>query len=161
MLATGSEDSAVGTVGSGDFCGRTESSFEGRMTGAAGNRTGGLGGGGAFGVGNSLCTILDQVSIGPVEGVAWMRIRRVVSAKHSLTLVAIRICRHASDKAWNGDGRTSYATHMSIEPSRAACSRISSLVSMTVLVCVQICYRRMAGSRDKRRSRNGRMFQSG
>jgi hypothetical protein len=62
VAATGSEGSAVDRVGSGDFCGRAESSFEGRMTGAAGIRTGGLGGGGAFGVGNSLCTILVQVS---------------------------------------------------------------------------------------------------
>lgn len=52
MLAIDSEDSGVGRVGSSDFCGRTESSFEGRMTGAAGKRSGGLGGDGAFGVGN-------------------------------------------------------------------------------------------------------------
>lgn len=134
MLATGSEDSAVDMVGSGDFCGRTESSFEGRMTGAAGNRTGGLGGGGAFGVGNSLCTILAQVSEGGVQEVIKMRIRRVISVECSPTLVAIRICRHASGNAC--DDGTRDATHMSMEPSRAACSKISSLVNMTVACCV-------------------------
>jgi hypothetical protein len=49
----------IGAVGSGDFGGGAESSFEGRITGAAGSRAGGLGGGGAFGMGNSLWTIFD------------------------------------------------------------------------------------------------------
>lgn len=61
--------SVVGAVGSGDFGGGAESSFEGRITGAAGSRAGGLGGGGAFGMGKSLCTILHQVSEGVVQEV--------------------------------------------------------------------------------------------
>lgn len=143
-VITGSEGSAAGRVGSGDFCGRTESSLEGRMTGAAGIRTGGLGGGGAFGVGKSSCTILGQVSDGGLQEVGGTRIRCVVSAEYSPILVAIRICRrHGSGNACKG-GRTRYATHMSMEPSRAACSSISSLVNMTVVCCIQNCYERIA-----------------
>ena len=47
---------------SGDFGGGAAVSFEGRITGAAGGRMGGLGGGGAFGMGKSLWTISDRVS---------------------------------------------------------------------------------------------------
>lgn len=68
------------------------------------------------------------------RGVAGMRIRRVVSAECSPRLVAIRICRHSSGNACDGAARD--ATHMSMEPSRAACSRISLLVNMTVVCCV-------------------------
>lgn len=59
----------VGAVGSGDFGGSAEVSFDGRITGAAGSVMGGLGGGGAFGMGKSLWTISGQVSDGAVQAV--------------------------------------------------------------------------------------------
>lgn len=160
VVATGSEGSAVGRVGSGDFCGRAESSFEGRMTGAAGIETGGLSGGGAFGVGNSLCTILVQVS-----DRGCTRSRRDAHTSCSFCRIFSNTRGHSDlsscvRKRNACDGGTRYATHISMEPSRAACSRISSLVNMAVSCCVGKCYRRMASWGDKRRSRNGRMFQT-
>jgi hypothetical protein len=66
VLAGGADDSVVDAGGSGDFGGGAESSFEGRTMGAGGN-AGGLRGGGAFGMGKSVWTILDQVSFRAVH----------------------------------------------------------------------------------------------
>jgi hypothetical protein len=58
------------------------------------------------------------------------------------------------------NGGTIYATHMSMEPSRAACSRMSSLIDMTVVWYIQYAIGASQVQGGNVDFGNGRMFQT-